>query len=136
MRNGWIGIVVLTLVVAACGASTAEVIIDTDVESLEGGTFTASGDLFNCAGRWSTKELHLDEGDTWWFEDEFVCSDGSGTLVIRTEGDGAEPDPGESVGTWTVVSGSGDYDGYTGEGTYDLSISPWTEHRDGELTSG
>ena len=136
MRQVRVVAVFLSLVVAACGGTTAEVTIETRVENFEGGTFTASGDLFECAGRWATEELHLNEGDTWWFQDEFVCSDGSGTLVILTEGDGPEPDPGESVGTWTVVSGTGDYEGFSGEGTYDLSISPWAEHREGELTSG
>lgn len=130
------GLVMLAVVLVACGGTTAEVVIETNVLSMESGTFDASGDLFSCEGSWSTLVTHMNEGDTWWFEDEFTCSDDSGSLVIRTEGDGAEPNEGEAVGTWTVVSGSGDYDGFTGSGSYDLSLTPWAERRAGELTSG
>ena len=124
---------VLTL--AACGGTTAEVVIESTVINMENGTFRASGDLFNCSGRWATLGIHMNESDTWWFEDERICNDGSGTLVIRAEGDGAEPTEGEGVGTWTIVSGSGDYEGFTGQGTYDLSFNPWTERFEGELTA-
>lgn len=127
---------ILALALSACGGTTADVVIETEVLSLEGGTFDASGDLFACEGNWSTVELHLNESEEWWFEDEFTCSDGSGALVILTEGEGPEPDEGEAVGAWTIVSGSGDYEGFTGSGSYDLSLSPWAERRQGELTSG
>ena len=134
--RGFANLTVLALVLAACGGTTAEVVIDSNVQTLENGTFNASGDLFACDGEFTNLELHLNEGNTWWFEDEFTCSDGSGALVIRTEGDGAEPDVGESVGTWKVISGRGDYDGFTGSGSYDFTRVPWAERRQGELTSG
>lgn len=123
------------LALSACASSTSEVLINTVVEDLENGTFSATGDLFGCEGRWGTLEIHLNQGDTWWFESDYECDDGSGVLMIRTEGQGAEPDIGESVGTWNVVSGTGSYEGITGNGSYDLEITPWTEVFRGELTS-
>ena len=128
--------VVLCLAVAACGRTTASVVIDTRVENLENGTFEATGDLFGCDGRWGTLEMQLNDGDSWFFDGDYVCSDGSGMLVIRIEGDGPEPEPGDDVGSWKVVSGTGDYEGFTGNGTYHLSLRPWTETLEGELTSG
>ena len=136
MRTLRVGIVGLFLVAAACGGTTAEVEINTDVEDMENGTFRANGDLFACEGRWGTLDLHFNEGDTWSFDGDYVCSDGSGALVIRAEGDGPEPAIGQSVGTWTVLLGTGDYEGFSGAGTYDLRINPWTERFVGELTSG
>ena len=135
MRPTRITTLALVLMLAACGGTTAEVVIESNVLSMENGTFTASGDLFACSGRWNTLEMQMNEGDTWWFEDERICGDGSGSLVLRAEGDGAEPTEGANVGTWTVVSGTGDYEGYTGEGTYDLSFTPWAERFEGELTA-
>ena len=128
-------VVVLSIVLVSCGGTTADVAIDVSLDSLESGTFSSSGDLFDCDGRLETIELHLNEGSTWWIEDQLTCADGSGSLTFRIEGDGAEPSEGEGVGTWTVVDGTGDYEGYTGEGSYELILTPWSEKRTGELTS-
>ena len=75
--------VVLSIILVSCGGTTSEVTVDVSLDSLESGTFSSSGDLFDCDGRLETIELHLNEGSTWWIEDLLTCSDGSGSLTRR-----------------------------------------------------
>lgn len=113
------------------------------------GAFSATGDAVD-AGEWRaegdfTNLGHAEEGDEGdpWFEDEMICSDKSGTLVLRVvtpiddEASDEEFDPAAGFGgTWSVLRGTGDYDGLSRSGDFDAVFEPsWQETYTGTLSS-
>ena len=131
--------------VTSCVAASTDLLIDTVVDdSGDGGSFISSGGVvedgaFCGAGEFVNLDIETGSGDAWWFEDEMICSDGTGSLVVRVEGEGPlpkEPQPGSNTGTWTVIRGAGDYQGFEGGGTYDLELTPWSEKYEGKISKG
>lgn len=115
-------------------------ILDADDGS---GTFTASGGAVESGemcpeGTYEAVASDF-EGDPWWFEDLWTCTDGSGSFTLRAEGDSPEEGAAElkSVeGTWTIVgAGTGDYADLGGSGAFESSLdSDWNETFTGDLT--
>ena len=126
---------VVALAIASCGGSSFEVVIEhqfsEDEEGSEG--FTATGDGICAEGTYDGGVADFGE-DGFFFEGVFVCADGSGSFVLRVEGDASR---GEDVGTWTVLSGGVDYSELTGSGDFQLTVDPCcTETYTGSLKGG
>ena len=132
MRIG--SIILCGLVAAACGGSGSElrfgaggveigIEIQSDAEPAE--AFTATGDGFCTEG--SVSRVQSDFGEeSFFFETALTCTDQSGSVNLRVEGDAPE-DPEtatETIGTWTVLSGTGVYSDLTGAGDYLFTFEP------------
>ena len=123
------------LAAVSCGGSSSDVVIERQFDEQSNESFTATGDGI-CAGG-TVDGVKNDFGeDGFFFENVFVCADGSGSFVVRVEGDASRPEDLEN-GTWTFVSGGGDYSDLSGEGNYQLASDPCcTETYTGKLESG
>ena len=120
------------LVLAGCGIITgfASVVVEVEViADWDVGTFTATGDFDDCVdGRHTEKEMGIsDAADVRYFE--FVCSDGTGSFVLRVEFEpvtNVEEQDTQDVdsfgGSWTVVEGTGDYTHLEGTGTVHVEV--------------
>lgn len=111
----------------AARLSNADVTIEA-VFSGEGtnGTFTASGVAICDAGEVTRKGSGTTATGSW-YEDEYRCSDGAGSFILRGE---LPPDLGtagesESLqGTWLITSGRDDYGHLKGDGASDVAFGP------------
>ena len=120
------------LVLSGCGIITgfASVVVEVEVVAdWDAGTFTATGEIDDCAdGKHTEKEMEISDGaDVRYFE--FVCSDGTGSFVLRVEFEPVtaaqeQETPGIDgfAGTWTVTEGTGDYTHLEGAGTVHLDV--------------
>lgn len=67
----------------------------------------------------------------------WTCTDGSGTMVMETKGTLPMADydfeGSNEVADWTVLSGTGDYEGLSGSGTITADFASMTVVYDGEL---
>lgn len=102
-------------------AQTFSVEMDAQVAPLQSGPFTASGSGICPDGTVTVGDSHFSARD-WWFENQWTCADGSGSFTLRMEGDLPPADAPGDVGTWTVLSGTGDYTNVTGNGDYESNL--------------
>ena len=109
-------------------------------DDFDGGSFTATGPVICDSGETNTLDFNVDE-TVWWFQNEYVCADGSGTFVVRGElppppdpGSGTPPEPQD--GTWIVETGTGDYSNLEGSGTLRTNPETLITSYEGEMTNG
>ncbi|MEA2058758.1 MAG: hypothetical protein U9O63_08555 [Actinomycetota bacterium] len=89
--------------------------------------------------------LEVDDGEESasgddWVDDEYDCSDGSGTFMLHSVSPGDEADEFDPAvgfdGTWTVLSGTGSYSALGGSGDFHSVLRPeWVDTYNGELTN-
>jgi len=121
-----LGFVVL---VSACGGSSADVAFESQLDPLNDvGTFTARGGAVESGvmcveGDFSVGDSYT-SAEPWWFEETYVCTDGTGSFTLRTELDLPEEEV-ETVtaeGIWTVTGGSGEYTDLAGRGRFSAML--------------
>ncbi len=124
-------VVVFGVLVFACGGGSADFVIEAVVAGSvpPPWSFTASGGAVDsgdiCPEGVYNETMFDATGAVFLLQSELRCGDGSGTLVLRAEYDPEEVEPWEPLtgrGTWTVVSGTGDYAGLETSGDYTLSF--------------
>jgi hypothetical protein len=120
MRSYMTVVIALAFVVVACSDSsdsngdvTIEVTLNDDFDT---GNFTATGSAICDSGTTATLDWDVDETQ-WWHENQFTCTDGSGTFVLRGELPPPPEEPSSLDGTWTILAGDGDYLGVEASGT-------------------
>jgi hypothetical protein len=136
----------LVLLVSACSDSGTDIAMKSLLDPMVlSGTFVATGGAVASGDicpegdfGWGDSDQ---SGDPWWFEETYVCEDGSGSFTLRAEFDapqeGVESDlpEGSLEGTWTVVAGSGGYTDLDGNGRYAAWLlgTPIEENYTGDL---
>ncbi len=142
---------VLAVLAGSCGddsgadSETLEVVIEALAHAEDGasGTFTASGaavdtGLVFSAGDWTNVDFAFVGGNDNWFEDEMICADETGTFVLQVSDLGPPSFDQPWTGPWTVVRGTGEYEGLQGGGDFaaDFSVDPAVETYTGEAVRG
>ncbi len=151
MRYSVVVVFVLAVLAGSCGndsgadSETLEVVVEALALAEDGasGTFTASGaavdaGLVCSAGDWTNVDFDFAGGNDNWFEDEMNCTDETGTFVLRVSDLGPPSLDEPWTGPWTVVRGTGEYEGLQGGGDFaaDFSADPAVETYTGEAISG
>ena len=122
--------IALSLVLTGCGLVLGFSSVDVElVADWDAGTFTVAGEIDECTdGKHTEKEIGSSDAAAVRYY-EFVCSDGTGSFVLRAEFEplteaqehetlGVEP----FGGTWTVSEGTGNYTDLEGSGTVHVEV--------------
>jgi hypothetical protein len=165
-NHGWkVSVVVAALLLGACGSSSEPAAVEFVVPfSLGPGRVTGAAvdDGMVCAAGTVTRlkmedengDLVTDEdGMQRWDEamesgatlhmtlyDEFTCSDGSGSISIVVD-NVVQPaaldfSGSNDGGTWEIRGGTGDYEGFSGEGKYVSDFGTGLATYSGEIGEG
>ncbi len=99
--------------------TTADATIDVHSSfSAPGGTFTADSALLCDSGTTTDETIIAGNGRAITFHNlkTFTCADGSGTFTLRLNAQ-VKPCSSTTWGTWSVASGTGDYENLRGTGS-------------------